>query len=387
MKTKFLFFLLIIKVFSCYALEFGINGTELWKDNSGVAKNFCIYFGENYETQTQSIKSKIEFNNISSTLEYLSGNLFVGNFNFSYENQNLKSVSTFFVPKLDDFFLDVQGKHFLFNDSIRFLGGYEKITFKLENFLISPYGIYFSVPETSGEFYWFNGKIGSPKVWAAGLCAEFGNNQFDIMYGAMKLKALNDNEEPLGKADGSIVFAEYQYEVGVRNLTLIPKMGYAFLQGALDLSLTQENQKYMFFSYVFYNCQGDFTGHCITFGLDLDISKNNFHFFTNTVGGFFINQSGNGYTDWQYKNNLLFDGSSGSESYKFNNLTKKGFILIDTKMSYDIKITSKQWEIFVAKLFVVPIFLEKKSSGKTFDSKVMKSWIKSGITIGMEIKL
>ena len=153
MKTRFLIFLLILKVFSCFALELGINGIELWKDTSGVAKNFCIYFGENYETQTQSIKSKIEFNNISSTLEYLSGNLFVGNFNFSYENQNLKSVSTFFVPKLDDFFLDVQGKHFLFNDSIRFLGGYEKITFKLENFLISPYGIYFSVPETSGEFY------------------------------------------------------------------------------------------------------------------------------------------------------------------------------------------------------------------------------------------
>ena len=97
--------------------------------------------------------------------------------------------------------------------------GYEKITFKLENFLISPYGIYFSVPETSGEFYWFNGKVGFPKILAVGFCAEFGKNQLDVLYGVGNFRALNDDDDILGKAAGYIVFAEYQYKVEVKNFS------------------------------------------------------------------------------------------------------------------------------------------------------------------------
>jgi hypothetical protein len=106
-----------------------------------------------------------------------------------------------------------------------------------------------------------------------------------------------------------------------------------------------------------------------------------------TNGVFCFNQTGIVNRDWKYKKNLFFDGTSGSEQKELDLIDEKGLLLIDVNSSYKFNIASTSNKLYLQKTFVIPLIGKKKTSPETnIDSEKIKSWLFSGLSLGISIK-
>lgn len=374
---------LLFSVFCC-ALEISFSNTNLWKNQTGNAVLFDLHFAEKYVGKKESVNTKFSISNVDSTLDILSGNIFLVNMDFGYENAKVKSCSKLIFPQVSNFFLDVEGKHFIFDETINAFGYFQQFGVKFGKVEISPYLIYGKIPETEGKFYWFNGKVGVPKIFGTGIEVKSHKNQFVGRYGNAKISALNNDDDVLGEVfvDAWIFYYKRLFEFG--DFCISPEFGYGNLLGNIDLSLNKNNQQYLVFPYEFYNCIGDFVLHYLNFGLDAEYSKNHFAFSVNSKYFLPINQFGLANLEWKYKKNILFDGSSGKEVYDLDFLNEKSVLLLDVNGSYNFGIKKSLWKIEVSKPFIIPLGFEDEHEPS---NETIKSWLTSGLKIGIKIEL
>ena len=374
---------LLFSVFCC-ALEISFSNTNLWKDETGKAVLFDLHFAEKYVGKKESVNTKFSISNVDSTLDILSGNIFIGYMDFGYENAKVKSCSKLIFPQVSNFFLDVEGKHFIFDETINGLGYFQQFGVKFGKVEISPYLIYGKIPETEGKFYWFNGKVGVPKIFGTGIEVKSHKNQFVGSYGNAKISALNNDDDVLGEVfvDAWIFYYKRLFEFG--DFCISPELSYGNFLGNIDLSLNKNNQQYLVFPYEFYNCIGDFVLHYLNFGLDAEYSKNHFAFSVNSKYFLPINQFGATNLEWKYKKNILFDGSSGKEVYDLDFLNEKSVLLVDVNGSYNFGIKKSLWKIEVSKPFIIPLGFEDEHEPS---NEPIKSWLTSGLKIRIKIEL
>ena len=144
----------------------------------------------------------------------------------------------------------------------------------------------------------------------------------------------------------------------------------------------------MLFPYVFYNCKGYINAQYLLFGLDTNYSNNKFELNIKADGVFCFNQRGVANLDWKYKKNLFFNGSSGTDQKELDLINKKGLLLIDVNSSYKFNIASTSNKLYLQKTFVIPLVGKKKTSPETnIDSEKIKSWLFSGLSLGISIKI
>lgn len=374
---------LLFSVFCC-ALEINFSNTNLWKNQTGNAVLFDLYFAEKYIGKKESVNTKFSISNVDSTLDILSGNIFIGYMDFGYENAKVKSCSKLIFPQVSNFFLDVEEKHFIFDETINGLGYFQQFGVKFGKVEISPYLIYGKIPETVGKFYWFNGKVGVPKIFGTGIEVKSHKNQFVGRYGNAKISALNNDDDVLGEVfvDAWIFYYKRLFEFG--DFCISPEFGYGNFLGNIDLSLNKNNQQYLVFPYEFYNCIGDFVLHYLNLGLDAEYSKNHFAFSIKSKYFLPINQFGAANLEWKYKKNILFDGSSGKEVYDLDFLNEKSVLLVDVNGSYNFGIKKSLWKIEVSKPFIIPLGFEDEHEPS---NGTIKSWLTFGLKIGIKIEL
>ena len=372
---------LLFSVFCC-ALEISFFNTNLWKDETGKAVLFDLHFAEKYVGKKESVNTKFSISNVDSTLDILSGNIFLVNMDFGYENAKVKSCSKLIFPQVSNFFLDVEGKHFIFDETINGLGYFQQLDFVYDKIKISPFVCLGKLHTTEGKFYWFNGKVGIPSISSFGTNVKINKNQFIGCYSKIKIAGFNYDDEILGNAIGSLLSINYKRIINLGDISISSGLGYGDFSGYLCLSLNQDNQQYLFFPYKFYDCQGNINLQYLNFDFGFEYKKKQFELLINTKYFLCLNQIGEANLTWEYKKNIFFDGSAGSESYNLEKLAKNGVILIDTKMAYDISIASKNCKIYIKKPFLIPVLSTLENN---FDSNIKKKWLKSGLSIGMSL--
>lgn len=372
---------LLFSVFCC-ALEISFFNTNLWKDETGKADLFCLYVLEKSINENQSINVKISIANLESPVELLQGNLFLGKFDFSLGNKFMNSHSKFVFPTISDLFFNIEGKNFVFNETINGLGYFQQLDFVYDKIKISPFVCLGKLHTTEGKFYWFNGKVGIPSISSFGTNVKINKNQFVGCYSKIKIAGFNYDDKILGNAIGSLLSINYKRIINLGDISISPGLGYGDFSGYLCLSLNQDNQQYLFFPYKFYDCQGNINLQYLNFDFGFEYKKKQFELLINTKYFLCLNQIGEANLTWEYKKNIFFDGSAGSESYNLEKLAKNGVILIDTKMAYDISIASKNCKIYIKKPFLIPVLSTLENN---FDSNIKKKWLKSGLSIGMSL--
>lgn len=386
MKIKLSIFLIYTFSFFCFSLSFDFNAKNIWKNDSGSSEYLSIYYQDEIKKKDEIKSAKIQFSNLSSTHDFLKGNLFLGNFNIDYSKKNIKSKTEINYATFNKFRLNVNEKIFNLNEFLNGIGVFQKIDYRISNFILSPY-IYFSNnSNTSGEFYWFNGKIGIPLFCYGGINFKYKKNVFNTSFVYGKINALNEKNELLGNGICNNIYINYKRTFCLEKISFLTSFGYGFCQGDLNLLLNQENQNYLLFPYVYNKIVADVFLHYININFDFSYAYKNFDFHINTKTLFSIYQSGNYYNQWTKKDNLFFDGSSGYENYVINFLNKKGFVYIELVSNYNFNIKNSNCKITLAKPFFIPINFEKNNDMHINNNLIIDSLL-SGLQLKLKISL
>lgn len=387
MKLKSSFFVFIFLFSSLSALELDFSVKNLWTEKKTSSGGFDFFISEEIGDKNQSVKSQTQILSVKSNLDYLKGDFFCCDFDFIYKSANMESKTHFLVPHLQDFFLDIQGKNFLFSKNFSGLGVSQSFSIFINDFTISPYFQYLTLPTTLGEFYWFNGEFGIPNLFSTGIIGNLKNHQINFLYTSANINALNDTNEDLGNILAKNFFTKYKYCFDFKQIKFSLATGYGYFLGDIDLFFNNKNQRYLLFPYVFYNCKGYINAQYFLVGFDSIFSRKRFELNIKTNGVFCFNQTGIVNRDWKYKKNLFFDGTSGSEQKELDLIDEKGLLLIDVNSSYKFNIASTSNKLYLQKTFVIPLVGKKKTSPENnIDSEKIKSWLLSGLSLGISIK-
>lgn len=387
MKSKSFYLLFIFFSVSLHSLEIDFSVKNLWTEKSTSSGGFDFSILEEIKNEKQTVKSQTYISSVKSNLDYLNGDFLCCDFDFIFQGQFFESNTHFFVPHLQNFFLEIKDKNFLFTESLSGLGVFQGFSFNVKESKISPFIQYVNLPSTSGEFYWFNGEIGIPKVWSVGIKGNFRNHQVDCLYSSAKINALNDTNDSLGNIFAKNIIAKYEYLFKFEQFLFSLSTGYGDFWGNIDFFLNNQNQRYLLFPYVYCNCKGNINAQYFLFGFDSIFSRKRFELNIKTNGVFCFNQTGIVNRDWKYKKNLFFDGTSGSEQKELDLIDEKGLLLIDVNSSYKFNIASTSNKLYLQKTFVIPLVGKKKISPEnSIDSEKIKSWLFSGLSLGISTK-
>lgn len=117
---------------------------------------------------------------------------------------------------------------------------------------------------------------------------------------------------------------------------------------------------------------------------------------------FVFEQKGDIKTEWKYKKNMFFNGKSGLENYSLDFFDNKGLVIVDVNEDWKINISKLRCKLNFGKTFVIPIdfgfsendnTMENEASSentgttaKKTNTDMIKSWLCSGIRIGLVIE-
>lgn len=403
MKSKFalLYYLIIFSL--CFALELDYSVSSLWKDATGAATEIDFGFAEKIKIKNEIAEPNFRFSSVKSSLDYLSGNVFFGDMGFKFENPRFLSQANIIFPSIEDLYVDVDGKHFVFQETIIGIGFYQNFGVKFHDTKILSYFSYLSLPEVDGKYYWYNGKLGIPEFSDFGLSFENAKHQFNINYGTVEISGQNDESLDLGQIQGKNIFAQYRFLFNTRNCKFSSSVGYGKLFGDIKLTLNENNQQYLVFPYVYYNSVGDFFGRYFSVGLDFNYENKRFNICIDSESIFVFEQKGDIKTEWEYKKNMFFDGKSGLENYSLDFFDNKGLVIVDVNGDWKINISKLRCKLNFGKTFVIPITFDSSENESSVENDMssenttgtmsektntdmIKTWLCSGIRIGLVIE-
>lgn len=388
MKNKIVLIILIFISQFSFALEFDFNFTNLWGNSSGNALNYNFELNQNADFKNQNLFLGVNFNLLNSTLDFFQNQSLSAKINFLYQNNFFYANSKITFIRANDLFVKKDKQEFLIND-LKSFNINNSIGFKFDNFEIFPFATFFVLQESDGEFYYFNGKIKIPLVKNFGIKFTYYKNLFCFKYHDGNLNIFNTDSEPLGNLFANNFNFCYEYIFSKNDFCLVPQISYNYFSAELIASLTNQNQKFLLFPFVYANIDGDLSAHILDFGLDFKILKKHFNFETNFKTLYFLNQNGKYIFDYLYKKNFMFDGSSGTETSKIDIVNHSGLVVLDLKSNFLFDIQKSSWSINLSKTFLIPLNFSEDLSDNFGDDFFTKeniiSYLLSGIKVGIRI--
>ena len=151
----------------------------------------------------------------------------------------------------------------------------------------------------------------------------------------------------------------------------------------------------MFFPYSYFYYAGNFNVHVLGLGVKYTACKNRFAFETNAFYGINILSNSNTLKKYTYQKTIIYDGSSEKEEENKSFGLKDSLFYIDGKLSFDLTKRNRELCIcpYLGKKILIPIFtslsnntFSDKNSDFTFSAeRIIKMFLLSGITIGIEV--
>lgn len=389
MKSKILFLLFCLSFFqvSLCAIEVDFNATNLWSNSSGSAIDYDLGLSQCFSIKDNKFNIGVGYNQLNSTLDFFQNTFHFCNVNFLYENPYFETKTNFNINNSEKIFLAVDKKEFLLNEIKNFYFKQEFLI-KINDFQINPFAFFTKVNCSDGEFYWVNGQIEVPFVTNYGINLKYKQNNFMFSYLGGNLDLFNTDAVFLGELFTKSFNFSYKYDIQIENFSIIPQFCYNYILGNFNISLTNQNQKFILFPFIYCNIDGNFYGHLMNPKVEFKFSKNNFTLLCNLDTYFFINQDGSYLFDYKYKKNFIFDGSSGSETSQIDVLNHSGLILFNLHCNYQFSIKKLFIDTYFTKDFVIPFSFNVDLDFDDFEitREDIKSWLFSGISLGMKIK-
>lgn len=173
---------------------------------------------------------------------------------------------------------------------------------------------------------------------------------------------------------------------------------YGFYAGALgngNIRLLASDINLVFFPYSYFYYAGNFNVHVLGLGVKYTACKNRFAFETNAFYGINILSNSNTLKKYTYQKTIIYDGSSEKEEENKSFGLKDSLFYIDGKLSFDLTKRNRELCIcpYLGKKILIPIFtslsnntFSDKNSDFTFSAeRIIKMFLLSGITIGIEV--
>lgn len=397
MKKHFLSFLLffVLLPLKIFSFDFLQRTTHLWSDSSGTSFLYDFTAQNEWKIKNNSIVALVNASYLDSSVKYFSSDIFSATVFAVYKN-SFFGINTSFTSFSSSSLL-VNADHAYSQNELSAFYTTVSVPIYVEDFCIKPYFNFLSCKTESGDFYWFYGKINAPYLGCYGLSLEYKNHFIDFFYAGGKSSILTD--EKSGVEDLTLVsIAEnifalfYKYSWFCKNFTLKPYSGGLFFYGDFNGNLNNVNQLYALYPYKYYKIKGTANAFAILTGLNFDCKKNDFAFSLDLSSIFFAFQNAPYSCNWKYKNNLLFDGSYGSDFGDIDFLNLFGLVFLDCKADYSVLVKKVNLNFFLKKLFVLPFKILKPPSSSSFSSSsssdfssLALSWIFSGISCGCSI--
>lgn len=309
------------------------------------------------------------------------------NVNFLYANPYFETKTNFNINNSEKLFLSVEKKEFLLNE-IKNMYFQQEFLVKINDFQINPFAFFSNTNRSDGEFYWVNGQIEIPFVKNFGINLKYKQNELKFSYSDGNLNLYNTDSDFLGNLFAKNFKFSYQYDIDLENFSIIPQFEYNFILGNFDISLTKDNQKFLLFPFIYSNIDGNFYGHLLNPKIDFRFIKKNFTFLCDLETFYFVKQDGSYLFDYKYKKNFIFDGSSGSENSQIDILKYSGLILLNLDCNYTFYIKKFEIDTYFTKDFVIPFSFNVDLDFDDFEitREDIKSWLFSGISLGMKIQ-
>lgn len=128
-----------------------------------------------------------------------------------------------------------------------------------------------------GDLYWFFGKPQVPAFFAAGLSAAFREKyHLRFQYLSLNLNILSPSDEKLFASHFDGIAAAYTWNFNRKPFRLNASLGWLFVSGSLDGSLSSGNQPYLLFPYIFYDAAFDARLHALFGVLDAEYRQDIF---------------------------------------------------------------------------------------------------------------
>lgn len=389
MKSKNLFVLVFLLIFqvSLFAIEVDFNTTNLWCNSSGKAIDYDLDLSQSFNFKENNFNFGVGYNQLNSTLDFFQNTFHFCNVNFLYANPYFETKTNFNINNSEKLFLSVEKKEFLLNE-IKNMYFQQEFLVKINDFQINPFAFFSNTNRSDGEFYWVNGQIEIPFVKNFGINLKYKQNELKFSYSDGNLNLYNTDSDFLGNLFAKNFKFSYQYDIDLENFSIIPQFEYNFILGNFDISLTKDNQKFLLFPFIYSNIDGNFYGHLLNPKIDFRFIKKNFTFICDLETFYFVKQDGSYLFDYKYKKNFIFDGSSGSENSQIDILKYSGLILLNLDCNYTFYIKKFEIDTYFTKDFVIPFSFNVDLDFDDFEitREDIKSWLFSGISLGMKIK-
>jgi hypothetical protein len=260
-----------------------------------------------------------------------------------------------------------------------------RLPLRFLGFTIEPSILWGKAAWEDGSLYWFLGKPDLPEAKAFGISVAYKNHSAAFYYVALDIDVAGNDDIRLFTSESNGFAGFYTFSFERPALKLGVSGGLACAEGSLGGELTDSNQHYWFFPYIFYRVNGDFYGKAGSLALSLRISPTKtrrFSFETDIATAYIFSSR----VSWSfnYKNKNLFDGRvvSGDRFVRVSGIA--GIFLRFGVGWTDLPIGKTLLSFGGRKIFIIPgNFAEMEvdtSSIGTTSSDTLKTLLLSGLS-------
>lgn len=386
---KLIFFLPFVFCIKAPALELTHTFTHLWSDSSGTALLYRWNAGGKFSAGRHGFSSAARISWLDSTVGYCETSFVKGDFFAEYKNRCFGLSGDFGFSFADS--VTVSADHVYSQEGVSGINGKFAVPVYIGDAVIKPYFSFFTAESKKGDFYWFYGNVENPYTGQYGAEFLYKNHEFNGSFCAGTVHILNNENFRLVDATYNLFSVLYRQTWYATRAMFKPYSGCAFFFGDFNGALTSENQLYFLYPYKYYKVHGDIQAFAVLAGILFEYRRNSFLFSLDCNSIFFCSQTGSYDVKWRYKKNILFDGSSGSDSGNIDFMNKTGLVSVNSKFAYNICRSKLNMNVFLSKIWLIPFRLSSGdgSGGTSGDSdggiseNFVFSWIFSGISAGI----
>ena len=373
-KYIFLVFLIISSI-NVYSLEINHNVINLWTNASESSFWYNWDVAQDVKLKNGNINVGLKLDYLDAKIDNLNSSIINTDLQFAYKTSSwgIKSNLGFlYTPeikiKIDDTYKFQNIKEF---------NGNVELNFNYGNFQFFPFVAFSTLDSENGDLYWFYGDINVPFIGKYGIKAKYKNHYYKVCYLGGMANIVNSDDSKLINSAENNISCTYLQKWNYNNFQFVPYITYNFTFCDFTGELNDENQNYLVFPYKKYKINGNVFAHYIQTGMKFNHSAEKFDININFDTLFFLNQTGNANLSWKYKNNLMFDGYSGTDVVNIDLLNLKGLLSIYLNGEYHFKINNSKLALGISKDFLIPFWFSNNNQNESSTEDIAENFATS----------
>lgn len=405
-KTQFLFAAVLFISTAAFSLDVTSNYSHVYSDSDGTASVWNFYTNCELRDESKNIifDYELNYNELKSTHKEI--NLEAHNviFSSSIKTPNCELKGCFGVFDTSEIQIDIE-KKFASDGSHGLYFGFETLL-NFYDFKIKPFYYYGNIDFSDGDMAYF---MGHPSGWKSMIFGSdfiYKQNFLQLIYLPLSFDILtNDSKEHLFDSKnfltGLLYARDFSFYVGEVKFHFNPFTAYYLVKGKTNGILTRENQPYLYFVFDYFNVSADYNIHTILLGSNAYLVYKAWKINFDSTIVFLPYESADINTSWKkldklapWQEKLVWDSldmkKEDSSQINFDKLDKAGLFIFN--LGAEFYFLQNHGLFSVNKKIFIPFSLNSSSNTDVNSSEnqinpdMLKSFLLSGITVGLSIR-